>query len=212
MKEIFKADITKKDFISHIKLSLQVPEYRAAMIFNDYIESLFAALKVEGVFKIHRFGKFVVSRKRARPGRNPKTGEIVEIKARKSVSFLTSKIFRKCLNDTLNVKKEPRNPIEHLFFNALLDEKCIEIRGFGTFRISKWGPRHARKSSGEVWVTEPSLNVKFKPGKILKEAINSRAAKVAKISKYLENKPRFSGSELFFRSNPRQSHLGCNQS
>lgn len=210
MKEQFKADITRKDFISYIKLSLQVPEYEANMIFNDYIDCFFESLKIKGVFKIHRFGKFVVAKKRARPGRNPRTGESHEIKARKSVSFLTSKIFSKYLNETLDIGMRPKDPIELLFFNSLLHGKSIEIRGLGTFRVVEIGPKYARKVSGESWMTGPLLRVKFKPGKVLKETINSKATKVAKVSRYLENKKAF-GNVLFVRSSQHQSRPECNQ-
>jgi len=48
--------------------------------------------------KISGFGSFVVRQKRARRGRNPRTGEGVEITARKVVTFRTSLVLKNTIN------------------------------------------------------------------------------------------------------------------
>jgi integration host factor subunit alpha len=47
---------------------------------------------------ISGFGNFVVREKRAGKGRNPKTGERMEISARRVVTFKPSAVLRKTLN------------------------------------------------------------------------------------------------------------------
>jgi len=49
---------------------------------------------------VHGFGNFTLREKRARPGRNPKTGEMVPITARRVVTFRASqKVKEACLAD-----------------------------------------------------------------------------------------------------------------
>ena len=51
--------------------------------------------------KISGFGKWTVKEKRARPGRNPHTGERIEISARRVVTFHPSDKMRDSVNKTL---------------------------------------------------------------------------------------------------------------
>jgi integration host factor subunit alpha len=73
---------------------------------GDYVDEVIEAIKetVEAGedVKISGFGKFEVRHKDARMGRNPKTGETVEIPERKVVRFKVSDVFK----DELNGERE----------------------------------------------------------------------------------------------------------
>ncbi|MBF0621641.1 MAG: integration host factor subunit alpha [Magnetococcales bacterium] len=64
----------------------------------DLVETVFEIVKEnlsEGdPMKLTGFGNFTVRSKNPRPGRNPKTGEEIEITARKVVTFKPSQILR----------------------------------------------------------------------------------------------------------------------
>jgi integration host factor subunit alpha len=64
------------------------------MVFEIMAEALEKGEKI----KIHGFGNFTVRGKRARRGRNPQTGERMEISARRVVTFMPSLLLRKSLN------------------------------------------------------------------------------------------------------------------
>jgi integration host factor subunit alpha len=49
--------------------------------------------------KISGFGNFVVRDKRARPGRNPQTGEAITISERKVLTFKPSQVLKSALNE-----------------------------------------------------------------------------------------------------------------
>ena len=49
--------------------------------------------------KISGFGNFIVRQKRTRRGRNPQTGEEIEISARKVLTFKSSPILKQSLNE-----------------------------------------------------------------------------------------------------------------
>lgn len=55
--------------------------------------------------KISGFGSFELKDKKDRTGRNPQTGELMSIKARRVLTFRPSKLLRKALNAT-----EPPQP------------------------------------------------------------------------------------------------------
>jgi integration host factor subunit alpha len=48
--------------------------------------------------KISGFGNFIVREKRSRKGRNPQTGEEIQISARRVLTFKPSQVLRKALN------------------------------------------------------------------------------------------------------------------
>ncbi len=65
------------------------------------VDSLFEIMKDEmsqgRSVKISGFGKWAVTNKHARKGRNPQTGEAIKIDARRVVSFKASNLLRKAL-------------------------------------------------------------------------------------------------------------------
>ena len=69
---------------------------------SDLVEKLFEVIKnllVEGdSVKISGFGNFVVRTKKSRIGRNPQTGESIEISARRVLTFKPSQVLRDAVN------------------------------------------------------------------------------------------------------------------
>jgi len=65
------------------------------MLFEIIKESLEKGEKV----KINRFGNFVVRQKKSRTGRNPHTGDAIEITARKVLSFKSSQILKDAIQN-----------------------------------------------------------------------------------------------------------------
>jgi integration host factor subunit alpha len=47
--------------------------------------------------KLQNFGNFYLRKKRARPGRNPRTGEIVQVSGRRVVTFRISQKLAQCV-------------------------------------------------------------------------------------------------------------------
>ena len=65
---------------------------------KDFVDAFFEIVSAElakgEIVKISGFGNFEVHNKSARPGRNPKTGQSVDIAARKVVTFRASGSLR----------------------------------------------------------------------------------------------------------------------
>jgi integration host factor beta subunit len=84
--------MTKRDLIDEIvKLYPSYSRRDAEVIVNAVFESMTDALCSGERIEIRGFGSFVVKQRRAREGRNPKTGEIVAVAAKRVPFFKVGK-------------------------------------------------------------------------------------------------------------------------
>jgi integration host factor subunit alpha len=88
----------KSDIARHIQQQVGISETEAAKLLDWILELLKTSLQKGEPIAISRFGSFTVRNKRARPGRNPKTGEAVMISARRVVTFQPSLRLRTEMN------------------------------------------------------------------------------------------------------------------
>ncbi|MCD6352969.1 MAG: integration host factor subunit alpha [Proteobacteria bacterium] len=90
--------MTKADIIENIYEKVGLSKEESGRIVALALEILKETLEKGEKIKISGFGNFVVRQKRTRRGRNPQTGEEIEISARKVVTFKASPILKKALN------------------------------------------------------------------------------------------------------------------
>ena len=80
--------MTKRDLIDEIvRLHPTYSRRDAEVIVNSVFESMTEALCEGDRIEIRGFGSFVVKNRKAREGRNPKTGEIVAVAAKRVPFF-----------------------------------------------------------------------------------------------------------------------------
>ncbi|HEX9592725.1 MAG TPA: integration host factor subunit alpha [bacterium] len=91
--------MTKADLIELIYERIGFSKKEAAEAVETVLESIKASLENGEVVKIVGFGNFVVRRKLARKGRNPKTGEEVTITPRHVVTFKPSQVLKNAVTD-----------------------------------------------------------------------------------------------------------------
>ena len=77
------------------ELALAKPDAR--FIVDEFFESIRDALEQGHDVKLSGFGNFVLRDKTARPGRNPKTGEMVPVTARRVVTFKPGSKLKKAV-------------------------------------------------------------------------------------------------------------------
>jgi len=87
--------MTKRELVDEVNkkfphLSRRDAEVLVNYIFGSMVESLERGERIE----IRGFGSFIVKRRRPREGRNPKTGEIVSVAAKKVPFFKVGKELR----------------------------------------------------------------------------------------------------------------------
>ncbi|HSD95488.1 MAG TPA: integration host factor subunit alpha [Syntrophales bacterium] len=91
--------MTKIDIIQNVCDRLGFSKKDSARI----VESVFDIMKDElakgDKVKISGFGNFIVKDKNSRRGRNPQTGAEIEISARRVLTFKSSQVLKKALNN-----------------------------------------------------------------------------------------------------------------
>lgn len=76
-------------------LALTKPDARA--IIDAFFEAIHDALEQGHDVKLSGFGNFILRDKTARPGRNPKTGELIPVTARRVVTFKPGNKLKKAV-------------------------------------------------------------------------------------------------------------------
>lgn len=91
--------MTKSQLIDRIaERAPQVPRRDVEAIVNAVFEQMTEALKAERRIELRGFGVFGVRVREAHAGRNPKTGESVQVPARRNAFFTPGKELRDRLN------------------------------------------------------------------------------------------------------------------
>jgi len=91
--------MTKSELVS--KLTANNPQLYVRdieLIVDTIIDEMTEALVEGGRVEIRGFGAFSVKEREARTGRNPRTGEAVEVKAKRTPAFKAGKALRDRLN------------------------------------------------------------------------------------------------------------------
>ena len=89
--------MNKGDLINEVAKVVNTKKEAQAAI-DCVFSSITKALKKNDPVTVVGFGTFKVSKRKARKGRNPKTGEEIKIKASKAPKFVASKAFKDVLN------------------------------------------------------------------------------------------------------------------
>ena len=95
--------MNKTDLIDAIAESTDLPKTLAGKALEAFLETITKALKEGDTVALVGFGSFTVKDRAARAGRNPKTGELIQIEAARVPSFKAGK----SLKDAVNVLTEP---------------------------------------------------------------------------------------------------------
>ena len=91
--------MTKADLIEGLANKLGLNKGEAERAVNIVLEDVITALKQGERVNISGFGTFSVSTRQARTGRNPKTGESIQITASRSAKFKAGKQLKDSLNE-----------------------------------------------------------------------------------------------------------------
>ncbi len=90
--------MTKAEIVETIYEKVGFSRKESADIVDLVFDLLKETLEKGDKIKISGFGNFVVREKRPRKGRNPQTGDEIQISARRVLTFKPSQVLRKALN------------------------------------------------------------------------------------------------------------------
>lgn len=90
--------LTKADIIESVYEKIGFSKKEASDIVELVFDTLKGTLEKGEKVKISGFGNFVVRHKRPRIGRNPQTGEEIEISERRVLTFKPSQVLKAAIN------------------------------------------------------------------------------------------------------------------
>jgi DNA-binding protein HU-beta len=93
-----EAKMNKKQLVGKISASMNLSKADAERTFDGITEIILSCLKGDEQVKIAGFGTYKVAKRKARVGRNPRTGEQIQIAASQKVKFLPAKALKEMFN------------------------------------------------------------------------------------------------------------------
>ncbi len=86
--------MTKADLIAMVANKAGMTKASAENALNSFIASVEEVLASQGKLTLTGFGTFEVQQRKARTGRNPRTGQEIKIPASKAVKFRPGKLLK----------------------------------------------------------------------------------------------------------------------
>jgi len=99
LKNVAGQTMTKADIVEKIHQKVGFSKKESAEIVDLVLGIVKETLANGEKIKISSFGNFVIREKKPRRGRNPQTGDVIEIPSRWVLTFHPSNILRKGIND-----------------------------------------------------------------------------------------------------------------
>lgn len=90
--------MNKSELIEAIAASADIPKASAARALDAMVDTVTDSLKKGDSVSLVGFGTFLVKERAARTGRNPQTGQPIEIKAAKVPGFKAGKALKDSVN------------------------------------------------------------------------------------------------------------------
>ena len=95
--------MTKTQLITHLADKTELPKKKVSELMDELLTVAYKEAKKEHGFTFPGLGKLVVTKRAARTGRNPQTGEPIKIPAKKALKF---RIAKNAKDAVLGVKKK----------------------------------------------------------------------------------------------------------
>ncbi len=83
--------MNKHELIETVSSKAEITKKEADLVVNATLDAIIEGLAKEGKVVLPGFGSFEVRNKTAREGRNPRTGEVVKIAAKRAPAFKPGK-------------------------------------------------------------------------------------------------------------------------
>jgi len=94
---MYKMPVKKSQFIQNLADKLSISKKQSTETVEAFIGEITAILKKGDKINLTGLGVFKVNDRPARMGRNPRTGETIQIKASKKVKFLPGKALKEAV-------------------------------------------------------------------------------------------------------------------
>jgi integration host factor subunit beta len=102
--------MTKADLIEEVSRLVELTRKDSEVIVDTIFDSVVRSLRVGDKIEIRGFGSFRTRQRKPRVGRNPKTGDRVEVPAKKIPFFKPSKELKDLVNNSATAEVAPAAP------------------------------------------------------------------------------------------------------
>src|SRR6201993_5587659 len=105
-----RGEMTKADLIDEVSRLAELTRKDSEVIVETIFESVVRSLRAGDKIEIRGFGSFRTRQRKPRVGRNPKTGDPVDVPAKKIPFFKPSKELKDVVNHTADAAAAPAAP------------------------------------------------------------------------------------------------------
>ena len=102
--------MTKADLIEEVSRVVEMTRKEAEVIVEAIFDSIVRSLRGGDKIEIRGFGSFRTRQRKPRVGRNPKTGDRVEVPAKKIPFFKPSKELKDLVNESITAEAPAAAP------------------------------------------------------------------------------------------------------
>jgi integration host factor subunit beta len=102
--------MTKADLVEEVIRVAELSKKDAEIVVNTVFEQIVEALRSDDKIELRGFGSFRVRRRRSRQGRNPKTGDRVDVPSKRIPFFKPGKELRDLINGEEPAAAPTREP------------------------------------------------------------------------------------------------------
>jgi DNA-binding protein HU-beta len=88
------AGLTKTQLVRHLAEKADIPNKTASAILEELADTAIKETKKNGIFVVPGLGRLKKVHRKARMGRNPQTGEPIQIKAKTTAKFYLAKAVK----------------------------------------------------------------------------------------------------------------------
>ena len=107
------AGMTKAELVDKVAATIQLPKHQTETVVNLFLQCITDALRAGDKVELRGFGSFRLRRRQPRAGRNPKTGDPVQIPAKQVPWFTVGKALRALVDYPPAVPDQPRTRSAH---------------------------------------------------------------------------------------------------
>src|SRR6266446_7048118 len=86
--------MTKADLVDQVASTVQLPKHQTEAVITRFLQGIMDALHTGDKVELRGFGSFRLRHRQPREGRNPRTGETVQIPAKAVPAFTAGKAFQ----------------------------------------------------------------------------------------------------------------------
>jgi len=86
--------MTKAELVDQVAATVQLPKNKTDAVITRFLQGIMEALHAGDHVELRGFGRFRLRHRQARAGRNPRTGDTVQIAAKAVPTFAAGKAFQ----------------------------------------------------------------------------------------------------------------------